>query len=765
MKITRTLQSWACKALGLSQLAQAWNMGLDMPDSNASKASRPYKQVSLVFTCINKVISAMQGLPLVLSTIDEKIVESGPIYDLLFNSPSLTWQRFVTESIGRFVLDGEVFWLFTEMSGGGPKKIRIIPGSWMHAVTHNNRPGGELIGWEFRGAGGQRAQFGLDEVHQWKSFNPYDRFHGLGAITAAEHDINYTFAAALYNASALANGAEPGAILTTPGKPDEDEVRMLRNHFDARHKGAGHAARTAILTGGMDIKTVAMKLTDLQVAQITEMSDKKICSTFGVPPGVAGLITEAQYSHGPAMQDFVFNTVIPLASLFASEITEGIITPFSANKWLGGDKNFPAIYPDQAKFYSGPKRGLTANRFFRTARHKAVSVQKKVFAWFDAGQHPVVQEQQREQAEKVLKFTDAGVPLNDLIVAHDLPYEERPWGNEWWIGMGQVQASYILDAGLEGITGPPAPETSPPGEEPEKSSVSSAPSVPSVAKEGDEQRKLRIWRNWVTSWLGIEREYQSALRVFFVRQQRILIEKLKKALAESKSAKAEADDIIARIVFDLKIEDGKIRVINHSFFSKASELGIRQTLSEVLGVKGDRLDELTEQAKKRPYLKGKLVISTEKITGINKTTQKLIARQLKLGLDKGEGLSELTKRVQTTLGSNRGRAQNIARTQTAGAVGSGRHTGMKHAGVDKKGWLTAGDEEVRDDHREAGVTYADGIALDMPFIVGGEPLMYPCDPSGSAGNIICCRYVELAKLAAGKMFDLSYYEFIDFLGT
>ncbi|MEU0770655.1 hypothetical protein [Streptomyces albogriseolus] len=46
------------------------------------------------------------------------------------------------------------------------------------------------------------------------------------------------------------------------------------------------------------------------------------------------------------------------------------------------------------------------------------------------------------------------------------------------------------------------------------------------------------------------------------------------------------------------------------------------------------------------------------------------------------------------------------------------------------------DENVRLAHREA-----DGqeVPLDAPFIVGGESLRYPGDPSGSPGNVINCR--------------------------
>ncbi len=46
------------------------------------------------------------------------------------------------------------------------------------------------------------------------------------------------------------------------------------------------------------------------------------------------------------------------------------------------------------------------------------------------------------------------------------------------------------------------------------------------------------------------------------------------------------------------------------------------------------------------------------------------------------------------------------------------------------------DSKTREDHAEA-----DGqeVGMDEPFDVGGEQLMYPGDPAGSAGNVINCR--------------------------
>ncbi len=751
------------KTFGISQLAQMWLAGMDMPDSASGKATKPYKQVGLVFTCIEKLIAAIQGLPPVMSTIDDKVVEAGPQYDLLFNNPAMSFQRFVTESIGHYALTRDVFWVFTEMAGTVPKEIMVVAGSQMHPVTHNRTAGGILLGWEFRGMGGRRARFGLNEVCQWKNFNPYDKFHGIGPAQAAKNDLDYSFAASLLNASALDNGADLGTILTTQGSLEKEQIELLRSQFEARHRGAGNAKRTAILTGGMDVKTSARSMVEMEVAKISEMTDKKICSAWGVPPGVAGLITEAQYSHGPAMEDFVFNTIIPLARLFAGEVNAGILS-----KTYSRDAR--SVEMAKSKIFRGRAASLLArNPDLRAARQKAVTQKQGVFLWLDTTEHPVVQRVQRETSEKVLKFTDAGIPLNDLIEKHDLPYEPVDWGNEWWINMGRVPAKYILEAGLEGITGPSLPEGEP--EElgldgaVEKLTRQIAELVGSEkATKADEDRRLRIWRSWTATWLPIEREYQNALRIYFVRQQRILEKKLKAALGElsGKSTKDVADDIIARVVFDLRTENNKLRVINQTFFDKASELGVRQTLSEVLGLTSDELAQQTEAARRAAWLRGKRVISTTKITGVNKTTQDMVAHQLQQGLDASEGLNDLTGRIKTTLGSNRARALRIARTQTGGAVSTGRHAGMQSANVERKSWLTSRDKDVRDSHWAAEVRYAEGIPLDQPFEVGGQMLMYPGDPSGSAAEIINCRCMELARRAKGKSFDLAFYATVRF---
>ncbi len=754
MNLIKKTKSFIQSVKSFNELRQFFSGAVGSSESS-SRPTRPYAQSELVYACVHKLIDAINGLPMFLSTTDNKIVEAGPAYDFLFNNPSIKFEDLVTQVVGHYALSRDVFIVFTEMKGLQPSEMMVVSGMQMHAVTHNRQPDGQLVRWEFRGINGERAIFQPSEVYQIKNFNPYSRFHGLGPVTAARLAISQSYQASLLNESALANGADLGTVLTSPNRLEPDQARALLNQFETRHQGAGKAKRTAILSGGLDVKKAASKLADIEMAKLKDMSDKRICTAFGVPPAVVGLETEAQYSQGPAQRDFVSNSVVPMARLIAGHITNLISGIFKSGTRA-------VEFKDCDRMVVGP-RPLNKRVSYRLAFSKALQRQSKVFAWFDTDSHPVMQEMQNEKTEKILKFQKLGITMNNLIQVHDLPYDEQPWGDEHFMSMGMVPARYILEAGLEGITGPSAPEG---GGDPDESKFAdiAAQLAKQVNKKSDEQRRLRIWRNWVTSWAGLEKEYKEAMRRTFVRQQRILSKKLKDAFDDSKSVTKDAREIITRVVFDLKFENDKIKVINQAFFDKASELGIRQSLTEIAGMAGDELDQVVEDVKRRTAIRTALTRSSHKLIKINQFTQKKVAAQLTAGLENGEGLNDLTDRIRELFTGKMGRARalRIARSQTATAVGAGRHEGMKQAGVERKGWLSSRDDHVRPAHRSAEQQYKGGIPVDQPFNVGGEMLMYPADPAGSAANIINCRCLQIAVAAKGKAFDLKFYANVKF---
>jgi hypothetical protein len=58
----------------------------------------------------------------------------------------------------------------------------------------------------------------------------------------------------------------------------------------------------------------------------------------------------------------------------------------------------------------------------------------------------------------------------------------------------------------------------------------------------------------------------------------------------------------------------------------------------------------------------------------------------------------------------------------------------------QKEWNATLDARTRPEHAAA---HGQRVPVDKPFTVGGEQLMYPNDPRGSAGNVINCRCVML----------------------
>jgi len=723
-KIGCSIINAVSKSFGVTAASRLWLSGEDSGDQNKQKPTRPYSQVELVFVCVSKLVDAIQGLPVVISDIKENIIEGGPAYDLLFNNPALNFERLVTETIGHYALSRDVFWVFTDSTGTRPKNIQVVSGTQMNAVTTDGTKGGQLTGWRYTSTGGQQAVLSTEDVWQWKNFNPYDPFHGIGPATASKLSIEYSYAAALFNTSCLENGSELGPLLMPEGPMQPEQANLLRSQFEARHRGSANAKRAAVLVGIKDIKTIAQTMVEMQVSELSDKSDAKICAAFGVPPQIVGLRTEAQYSGGPAQRDFIFNTIIPLARLFGGQITNGILRRFYRSEQLG-------VNYKQSKIYIGNKSiSLARNKSYCPEFNKAIKSNHQMFCWLDTDQHPIVQEAKRETAEKVLGFINAGVPLNQLIDAHDLPYEHVSWGDDWWVNMGLVPANYTLEAGPEGVADVSLPEG---GDEDDQEDNDEKDFLPQKIDKADDAKRKRTTR-------------------------------LKKIIGE-KSTKDSAD-IIARVVFDIEKDNGKLRVINKIYFEKATALGIRQGLTESAALSAEELAERADQIKRIGWLQGKQAISTHKVTQVNKTTKKLLERSLTEGLEKGEGLGELTERVKKTTGKSLGRSKSIARTQTAGAVSGGRQAGMSAAGVKKKSWLDSGDTEVRSSHRDAAVRYADGIAVNEPFVIGGAFLMYPADPAGPAGEVINCRCVSIAvktnaASAVDSYINTKFYSYFD----
>jgi uncharacterized protein with gpF-like domain len=137
-----------------------------------------------------------------------------------------------------------------------------------------------------------------------------------------------------------------------------------------------------------------------------------------------------------------------------------------------------------------------------------------------------------------------------------------------------------------------------------------------------------------------------------------------------------------------------------------------------------------------------------RITSITETTRAQIISVIARGQDQGLGTREIGRVLRDVVPAvSAYRGNLIARTETHNAANYGAFQAASETGLTlRKEWVAAEDERTRTAHVQAGNDYREGgpigpIPMDQPFIVGGEPMMYPGDATMGAGpgNTINCR--------------------------
>ncbi len=745
--------------------------------SEANLVSDPYSQSDWVFICINAILDACNSIPMMVSTANDEVVEAGPVIDLLYRD-KMKWVQKLEEMAGYLALFRCYYLVYTDMVGMRPKSF--IVASPLHL-----RPefvGNEIGYWVLTDDYGQQQQYSPEEIHVQCRFNPnmLQPWISVPAVKAGELLISTARQAEQLNEAALRNGGKVGNVVEVPGSMTNDQKLYLRNQFDAYHAGANNAGKTAVLSGGAKISAIAQTMVELDMINLSNFTAKGICALFNVPPECVGLSSEAQYAHGPAQQRLIANTVLPILNTIGMSLTHGPVARLAS-------VSTRHVRSKVVDTKVGLKK-MVDLRSYKAAKRDAVNDGNQMYVWFAAEEHPTMQQLMQETAEKVLKFSDSGVPLNQLIDAYDLPFEHVKWGDDAWANGLKVSYKQLME---DEANGGPAEEQLPEGQEPDdedgedegeklyKHSVAESQRIYSERKEEIEQRKeliksiaddilgrrkkeedqqaVRYWNGWVKSWAGLEKAYKNKIRGYMVGQSNSVIKQVKKLLKDYQYdpkqkclTKDVADDVVMRIVFDLKVENDKLRVINRTFFVQGAELGARQIANEI--GESEVAKELADKVTGSKYIQSKLVVSNTKIGKINQHTKKVIEKTLTDSIRAGNSVQQIADKISDKLGDNRKRALSIARTQTSGAVSSGRQQAMKVSGVKEKRWLTSGDTVVRDAHHKANNQI---VKVGEAFVVGGEKLMYPGDPSGSAGNVIHCRCVAVPHVnRQGKMISI-----------
>jgi F like protein len=147
-----------------------------------------------------------------------------------------------------------------------------------------------------------------------------------------------------------------------------------------------------------------------------------------------------------------------------------------------------------------------------------------------------------------------------------------------------------------------------------------------------------------------------------------------------------------------------------------------------------------------PYIQANLALTRNLLVGIPDEVHALVIREILAGSNAGQNNAANAARVSDVLdysGSENwpNRAAVIAQTESnrhynSSLLAHGLLVQQQDGGVYMKEWQTLTDGREREAHRIADHQVQ---LLHIPFMVGGEPLQFPCAPDGRANNVINCR--------------------------
>lgn len=639
-------------------------------DAESIDFSSQYSKSLYVFAAINKIASKTADIDFKLARIlnnngetDEVLLH--PILDLLakFN-PFQTKSEFLKTTLINKKLTGEAFWLKVRNGKGEVAELWNLRPDLMGVVSD---PEKYIKHYEFWTAKGKKEIFQPEDIIHFKEPDPLNPLRGMSPLKPASTRIETEKAAAAYQANFFKNNARPDALLLTEESLDTEQRDQMMTSWEERHEGSSSGGKLGFLEGGMKYQQVSISQREMDYIESMKFTRDDILVAFGVPKGVITL-DDVNYANAEAsMRMFMSEVVAPEMDQLEETINEFMVIPdFGEEFYIYHTDPVP---PNPTKTRedntAGYGKWLTVNEIRATL-----------------GLEPI------EGGDVIADGQGEVVTLNlqrrSLKRLH---------------GKRVLQTKFALkEVFKETLTQELKKKTK--ANSTRKSSSSLFPDTPSrvayfklVNKRIDKRSK----------------SFKDALIVEAEKQQQRVVEKLKSEV----STKNKAADL--NLVFDAAAESNIFATFALPFMvDYATQAG--QDSAELLG------EDFTFTDRLRRALVNRVNFFADSVTN---TTFERLTNEIVTGLDRGEGIGDLTERVQSVYSQYpEWRANLIARTEATAANNEGLLEQYRASSVVKgKEWVATIDDRTRDEHFDMD---EETVPLDSPFSNG---LDYPQEPN------------------------------------
>lgn len=619
-------------------------------------------------------------------------VESGTLYEILQKvNPYWTARRLLQMSEMSLCLWGSAFWFMDRGQGGRgePKEIWWARPDRVKVIPH---PTEYISHFEYQTAGGQTIPFKREETVWFRYPNPIDEYSGLAPLAAARIAADTSSAAMRSNAMMFTNGLQlAGFVSPKMGEQwTQEQAEQIEESLKRRFQGANKAHRWAVLKRETQFMPLSISAKDAEYLGALEWSFETVCRVYGLSPDLLGGKTTFSNS-AEARLALWEDTMKPECGFFSDEITEQLLP----------------LFPGQADI-----------------------------AEFDFGSVEVLQEAEAAKWSRWKEQIIQGAKTVNDFKKH-IGDDPVPWGDDWW-----------ASATLVPIGGPMAVEAEAKAKEQadamaaqlEQMQQQDAQTEPPTEPNPNEPRRLtrameyggpeheRVWRAFVERSDKHEATVKATVQRLFKDQQKSIIAKLTARSVREVNPENPFDKAQWIRKFRESMRPVMLQIVDDAGDAALKDIGVGISFD----VKSPDAMRFLEQRVQRFAVQ------------VNETTWTNLQTSLVEGIDAGESIDDLAKRVESVMGDRiTSSATTIARTETIGAMNGGTQVAWEQSGVVAgKEWSSALDERTRETHVAA---HGQIRRLNEDFDVGGGSGPMP-GQIGSAEEDINCRCSTLPIL-------------------
>jgi HK97 family phage portal protein len=298
-------------------IVQPWyeKYGIEKP-ADIETYGKVYTANEWVYICVNTIAEASQEVELIVEekkkidgeVVYEKVTDAEhPIY-MLFDrvNDNTTEAEFKELTLSALSLQGNAYWWKVFDTMGIPRQLYFLRPDWMKVIPSKE---GLVKGYEFNN-GFNKEYFEAEEILHFKTYNPRSYFYGLSPISAARTTITADIYAKIFQKNFFANSSRPGGILTTEQHMSLPDIKSLEKRWELAHKGPKEAFKTAILTGGLDYKSVAITPKDSDFIEQLKDFRETILGIFRIPPAMVNIYEYANYANAEAQRKIFWTDVM-----------------------------------------------------------------------------------------------------------------------------------------------------------------------------------------------------------------------------------------------------------------------------------------------------------------------------------------------------------------------------------------------------------------------------------------------------------------------